>query len=93
LSEDGILAFHISNDAVDLRPVLAGVGQHYGLQMLVFDVRSPQRATTRSIWVLLARKNATLESIASAAKLPFEDPTKHGLLWTDDFNNILQVLK
>ena len=90
---DGIVAFHVTNRFLALAPVVASVAQARGLQaVLVHD--EPQSAALRNTdWVLVARTadvlaNAAIGDAASAIALaPGQRP------WTDDFNNLLGVLK
>ncbi len=61
LKPDGILAYHISNRFLDLKPVLANIAQANNLSVrLITD--SPGDGSTSSItdWVLLARSPAAL---------------------------------
>jgi Ca2+/Na+ antiporter len=67
MSEDGILAFHISNRYLDLRPVLANLAEERNLACLYQsddDESYPGKA--RSTWVMLARK----EEYLSRLKVP-----------------------
>jgi hypothetical protein len=89
-ADDSVLAFHISNDAVDLSPVLAGLSDYYKLHAIVVDLRSPGRATNRSLWMLMSLDEASLSKIGGKDSTI---PSSSDLLWTDDFSNLFQVLK
>jgi hypothetical protein len=88
------VAAHISNRHVDLTPVLANVARQFPLETLqILTQTDPDRAATSSQWVLLSnnRRFMTDEVVRSAAgelgryaNVP---------LWTDQYSNLLQLLK
>jgi hypothetical protein len=91
LNPGGILAVHISNRFLDLKPVLANIAAAEGLQIrLVSD--HPAEPASMTDWVLLA---ATAEPFAAEALQVAEpiEPVAGFSLWTDQFNNLLDVLK
>jgi len=95
LKPDGILAAHISNRHLDLRPVLWGLTQEYGLSMQVVE-RSPISGSDGfpSIWVLLARTPVSQSIPALQSHVtPYDGPAAPLRLWTDDFSNLFQILK
>jgi hypothetical protein len=48
---------------------------------------------SRSDWVLLSNREASLQ-VPQIAEAASEVPVRENLrLWTDDFNNIVQILK
>lgn len=89
-ADDGLLALHISNRYVDLRPVVQRLAHHYGLAMAVLDTE-PEDGL-RSLWALIAR-NAELLRHPAIAAATSRTPIPHGPLWTDDFSNLLRVLR
>jgi hypothetical protein len=93
LNGDGVVALHISNGYLDLRPVLARLAQHFGLRGGWVHSRTMDRLTQTSDWVLLAPNNNVLAQPAiSAALRPLE--TKPGVeLWTDDYSNLFRILR
>jgi SAM-dependent methyltransferase len=95
LKPDGVLAVNISNRHLDLVPVLAGLARHDDYQWL--QVHSPtdtQQGAIAAHWMVLTRNERLLqdEAVLAAASVPNVQyaPTK---LWTDDYNNLLTVLK
>ena len=94
LKSDGILAVHISNRFLDLKPVLANIAQANGLTArLVTD--SPPDESTASVtdWVLLARSPKVFEGKHLAQVVEPIEPNPRFSLWTDQFNNLIDVLK
>jgi hypothetical protein len=94
LTPSGILAVHVSNQYLDLAPVVAQLGLVHGLTArLVHTERDEAHLYSRSDWILLTRDAAFFArpEIARSVQTIEERP---GLrLWTDDYNNLLQVLR
>ena len=93
LRPDGILAVHITNSHLDLQPVVWKLADHFGLARALIENPGDGVITYRSKWVLLTRNPALLEipAIASASE-PMEGYNPHIRLWTDDYNNLIQIL-
>ncbi len=95
LASDGVIAAHISNRHLDLRPVLWQLAEEFGLSIVQVD----RPASTGdngfpSEWILLARDSALLEfpEIQSKA-ISFDNYSTSIQLWTDDYSNLFQILK
>lgn len=96
LTNDGIVAFHISNRFLDLAPVLGNAARELGLVGLDQNeaTRSPaewQLGKEVSHWVVLARQRSDLEWLAG-------DPDWRPLaarpelpVWTDDYTSLWGV--
>jgi hypothetical protein len=57
LSDDGIIALHLSNRYLNLHPIVARIAEELGLAGLqIFDGDQNQPGKQRSNWVILARK-------------------------------------
>ena len=94
LKPDGILAFHISNRFLDLKPVLANIAQANGLTArLVTDSPGDDSSASITDWVLLARSPAAFDHERLAEVVEAIEPNPHFSLWTDQFNNLIDVLK
>jgi SAM-dependent methyltransferase len=94
LAPDGIIAVHISNRFLDLKPVLANIARATGLAaQLVSDSPQDDRTASSTDWVLLARDPAVLGDPQIAGRAEPLDPVPGFSLWTDQFNNLLDVLK
>ena len=91
LAPGGILAVHISNRFLDLKPVLANIAAAEGLQIrLVSD--QPAEPASMTDWVLLAATPEPFTAEALGVAEPIA-PVAGFSLWTDQFNNLLDVLK
>jgi hypothetical protein len=96
LRPNGLLAFHISNNYLDLKPVVGGVADALGCIALAQDyVPSSTQAhagASRSTWVVVARNKSALAPLQGDPRWKRLDQT--GLpVWTDQFSNILGVVK
>ena len=93
VASNGILAYHVSNRFLNLPPVLAEIADREKLVGVVVEDPAQKDNTlhSSSTWVLLARNADTLKRIGEAGT-PLER-TAGAPLWTDDFNNLLSVVK
>ena len=93
LAAGGILAFHISNQHVDLEPAIYLLAQAAGMQArTVHSVANEQRGEFSATWVLVTNNDAflTLPAIADHMR-PTEE--RAGLrVWTDDYSSLLTLL-
>jgi SAM-dependent methyltransferase len=93
LKPEGVIAFHVTNRFLDLAPVVAALAQAHGLQSRLISDDGADGLASKSDWVLLARDD---KLFARAELAEFATPIKprpDWRLWTDDFNNLVQVLK
>jgi hypothetical protein len=92
LSADGMLAFHISNRYLNLEPLLSGLSRHAGLSAYIRKDGEPNTAAGKypSTWVVMARNDSTLGGLISD---PRWKRVEGDTVWTDDFSNILSLLK
>lgn len=96
LAPDGLIAVHISNRRLDLRPVFWQLAQHFNLEMAIVQVppTGSDPAISGSVWVLLTRNSELYKIPALAEKLgKLEGFNKDIPLWTDDYSNLIQLLR
>jgi hypothetical protein len=94
LAPGGILAVHISNRFLDLKPVLANIAAAAGLAAVhVADSPSEESGASSTDWVLLAEDAAAFAQPPLAARVEPLEPQPQLALWTDQFNNLIDVLK
>ena len=92
---DGIVAFHVSNRFLQLIPVVAKLARELGAHAsVVLESTGEEGDRTQSDWVLVTRdpaalKKKTLEDVNAEA--PEERPEWR--TWTDDYSNLVQILK
>ncbi|TMH66980.1 MAG: hypothetical protein E6H57_12760 [Betaproteobacteria bacterium] len=97
MKPDGIIAFHVSNRFLDLIPVVARLAAELKLHaVLISDDPEDEDKTirSRSDWVLVSRDPEALEAdaIVEAGATPAEDRPEWRT-WTDDYSNLIQILK
>jgi SAM-dependent methyltransferase len=94
---DGIVAFHVSNRFLHLVPVVARLAKEEGVHAAhVSDDpdEDDQSRRSRSDWVLVSKSAGALEApkIVQAGAQPAEDRPEWRT-WTDDYSNLVQILK
>lgn len=94
LAPDGIIAVHISNRHLDLVPVVWKLADHFSLHRLLIDDEGDNERAIRSRWFLLSRD----ESLLSIPELTTRARNMNGYttslpLWTDDYSNLLQIMR
>jgi hypothetical protein len=94
LAPGGILAFHISNQHINLGPPIALLAESSGLEARLFSTVSNQTpGEFGSTWILVTDNLAFFElpRVAAHANAPHLKP---GLrVWTDDYSALLPVLR
>lgn len=94
LAPGGILAFHVSNQHVDLEPEIALLAKAAGMTaMRVTSYPNDQRGEFSATWMLLTDNPAffQLPEVAGKVRPPAENPKVH--LWTDDYSSLLPILR
>jgi hypothetical protein len=98
MKPDGIVAFHVSNRFLDLIPVVARLAKELKLEAALIaddpDDDDDTSVKSRSDWVLVSRDVAALKApaIVEAGASPAED-RPGWRTWTDDYSNLIQILK
>jgi hypothetical protein len=98
LNERGILLLHITNDYLDLRPVLADQATAAGLFALVqedsrLSSEELRRGKVPSTWAVMARRKEDLGKLTEDTRWQRLSRRDGSSAWTDDFSNILQVFR
>jgi spermidine synthase len=98
LAPGGVLAFHISNIYLDLKPVLANLAADAGLSALERDDLAPSasdlaRGKSASQWALMARSANDFGALASDPRWHQLAPQPGRAVWTDDFSSLLTVFR
>jgi len=94
LKPGGVLAVHVSNRYLNLKPVVARVTQSFAKQAIAIDsAKDEKNAILVASWVLVSDRREFFEQPEiKKAGMPIAVPT--GLrLWTDDYSSLLGVLK
>ncbi len=93
IKPDGVIAFHVTNRFLKLAPVVKQIADTYGLHTALISDDETEGDASRTDWVLVTRNQKLLEhdSIKDNTSQITEIPRLR--LWTDDFNNLVQILK
>ena len=92
LKPQGVIAFHVSNRFLDLKPVLLAIAEKHGLEYAYIHETGESGGTT-SDWVLITRHKPFIlrQDIVEVTEPVAPQPGWR--LWTDDYNNLVQVFK
>ena len=102
LAPGGLVAFHITNQYLQLAPVLANLAQDANLVSWIQDDSTLTEQQARdgklgSTWVVMARSKQDLAHlVASADSLAHWTPLEgraNANVWTDDYSNLLTVIR
>ena len=93
LKPEGILAVHISNQFLDLRPVVAGIARALGKKALLVQADPEEDASIlRSAWILVSGDLPYLQTIQRQGRGELLRSAQRPV-WTDQYSNILSVLR
>jgi SAM-dependent methyltransferase len=93
MKPDGVIAFHVTNRYLDLVPVVEGIANELGLRTLWISDDGALPLANSSSWVLVAKDPARLDDPRLKDAATAINPRRDWRVWTDDFNNLVQVLK
>lgn len=93
MKNDGALLFHISNRYLVLEKVLNGFATKENLisKKLLHIPGENSLGAIPSIWVIITRSEESATAIAKSFSQV--DTTSRPVVWTDDYSNILKVIK
>lgn len=103
LKPDGILAVHVSNRYLNLRPVVRGIARHAGWETVNISYSAPKPYDpsmpycTASDWVLVTKNEEFLNDPVIIPHRPPLDPTDEKdnevIEWTDQYSNLFQIFE
>jgi hypothetical protein len=96
LKAEGVIAFHVTNRYLNLAPVVRRIAEEAGDQAVLLEDEPADDARgvlALSDWVLVTKNQRLLASRAVRDKAVEIEPIVGLRSWTDDFNNLFQVLK
>lgn len=94
----GLVAFHVSNQFMDLAPVVGRIAQDLGATALEWNDQVDSSTMTKtghytSVWVVVAQRAEDLAPLRGTAPWAPPKVTPATPLWTDDYSNIVRVLR
>ena len=91
--DDGAIVFHISNRYLDLSGVVRQLADSVGWTAISVADEPPESSHLyRTTWVVVTRNPALLQALKAAPDTE-EIPPHAKRAWTDDYNNLFDVLK
>lgn len=95
LVPDGLLLFHVTNQYLDLPPLVRGLGSYFRLTATLMEsAPDDNRGTSRSTWVLLTTNRAYLANPDVARQIvPWPAGGRQTAVWTDDRINLFPILR
>jgi hypothetical protein len=90
--DDAIIAVNISNRFLDFADLMAALARRFQMQMVIVDSQGDPPDRTPSRWCLFTRSRefALRPEVKQAAQPQRPRPVA---VWTDQFSNLLQLLK
>jgi hypothetical protein len=98
LADGGLIALHVSNNYLDLGPVVRGLARDAGLVGLNQDeatipLNEYNQGRMISHWIVLARRPADLSALADRPGWrPLAGP-RGTVVWTDDYTDPLSLVR
>ena len=93
LKPDGVLAVHITNRFLDLRPVVKTAGKHFGKDVRLVDSESvAEKLVLSSRWALVSGDPAFFKDPQLGSATTIADP-RGFQPWKDDYTSIFSVVK
>ena len=93
MKPDGIIAFHLTNRFLWLPPVVENIAKAKGLSAALIHDENDNPLLRNTDWVLVARNPAVLAQPAIQKRSSEILGIPRLGVWTDDFNNLFDVLK
>ncbi|NOZ01281.1 MAG: ferrichrome ABC transporter permease [Deltaproteobacteria bacterium] len=88
----GLLAVHITNKSLDLRPVVFAAADALGLSAGVVESRGAGIVTRYSMWVIVGRSAQDLASLSGVMSRA-NDFKRLSRPWTDRYSNLFELLR
>jgi hypothetical protein len=88
-----VIALHITNAHLDLRPLMLKFAEHFRLHYAFFHSAGGGVISTYSDWVLLTRDQIVMNEVATSVEQNTSQPRANLPLWTDQYSNLLSVAK
>ena len=91
---DSVIVVNVTNRAIDISPVVAGLAQEYGLKARLIDAPNRSGIFLRSDFVLLTRgKSLDVPEIQKVGYRMRQDrQVPENRIWTDDYSNVARLL-
>jgi hypothetical protein len=93
LRDDGILAVHITNEYLDLSPLIRAAAQRFGKNAIWVEGPAEHWYEDSNDWVLVTGNQEFVDSNKlRSIQSTWNDPLPKPIRWTDDFSNLLELI-
>jgi hypothetical protein len=95
IKPNGVIAVHISNRYLELRPIVEKLAEHFDMAVAsISDDDEPEWWIYATTWMLLSKDRSFIEQpVISDVADEAEPLTESMPLWTDDFTNLYSIIK
>jgi hypothetical protein len=93
ISANGIIAFHVTNRFLSLAPVVEKLALDQNMVAVLVHDEATSVPWRRTDWVLVAKNPSVLQQPAIASATSKIAAIRGLQVWTDDFNNLFQVIQ
>ena len=93
IKPDGAVAFHVTNRYLRLAPVVKQLADEVGMEAVLITDDPDDPDLSRTDWVIVTRNRDFLADADVVKKRVAIEPIPGLNIWTDDFNNLFQILK
>jgi hypothetical protein len=91
LADTGVIAVHVSNKHLELEPVVRQLGRAIGMASLnLFTPNDLKHGVAAAQWVLVATPSVLADLLQ---RHPQTAPARDVALWTDDYANVLSIVR
>ena len=90
---ESVIAVHISNQTLNLRPVLAGIAREFGFHALRVYPLIAAGPFSQSDWILLSRDSASLSGKEIAQHSELFPADTQPIFWTDDYCDLFHIIR
>ncbi|MEP1554670.1 MAG: integral membrane-like protein [Paraglaciecola sp.] len=94
LKDKGLLVIHTSNNHVDLVPLLFALAENDNKTASYFNTSNVSKYDYGSEWVVITNdKSFKASARTNLIEKTLKNHTSNQLIWTDDFNSLLPIMK
>lgn len=93
IKPDGAIAFHVTNRYLELAPVVKQLADEVGYDAVLISDDPTEDYLSRTDWVIVTKNRNFIDDKDVKAKRGAITPIAGMQPWTDDFNNLFQILK
>ncbi|MDB5802815.1 MAG: hypothetical protein JWN73_137 [Betaproteobacteria bacterium] len=93
IKPEGAIAFHVTNRYLQLAPVVKQLADEVGYQAVLISDDPTETYLSRTDWVIVTKNRDFIDDPEIKRKRSEIRPIPGLQPWTDDFNNLFQILK